>query len=253
VRRREFLFTVAAAQAAQMTGSLVLDIKSGRILHGAGTIDTYRFHPGSSVKPFTSVAILDTGPAPEMRCGGELQIGLRRLHCSHPETALTLDLPAAIAYSCNNYFARAAGRVDPPRLANAFRRFGLNVQLPEKPEQRQLLALGEWGLACSLAELARAYAQLSLLRKAGGEVYRALWDGLEAATEYGTARFAQPPALRVAGKTGTSVNAARTSTHALFAGWAPASDPRIVVAVLAAGRGGSDAAPMARPLFERYT
>ena len=53
--------------------------------------------------------------------------------------------------------------------------------------------------------------------------------------------------VQVAGKTGTA-EVADAEPHAWFAGFAPADDPQVVVAVLVenAGTGGSVAAPIAR-------
>ena len=75
--------------------------------------------------------------------------------------------------------------------------------------------------------------------------------GLEAAAEYGTARLASPRGIKVAGKTGTSLDAAAGQAHAWFAGFAPADAPRVALVVfLEQGTGARDAAPVARALFE---
>jgi cell division protein FtsI/penicillin-binding protein 2 len=252
VNRRDFLVAFAGFAQPEPAASVVLDVKTARPLHESGNIHSRRFHPGSAAKPFTAVAILGDGRDFRLPCTGDLRIGSRRLTCSHPVTTGPVDLTVGIAYSCNAYFCRAAAQLDSQRLTEAFRRFGLDPQVPSIPEQRQLLAIGEWGLTCTIAELALAYRRLAVQRKEDHGEYRALWDGLEAATVYGTARLAQPRGLRVAGKTGTSPDSSRAGTHALFAGWAPAADPAIVVAVFSRGSGGSDAAPLARTLFERY-
>jgi peptidoglycan glycosyltransferase len=70
----------------------------------------------------------------------------------------------------------------------------------------------------------------------------------------GTGTRAQIPGVTVAGKTGTAQNAG--SPHAWFIGFAPAEDPRIVVAVLVENGGGDDrgtggrvAAPVAQAVM----
>lgn len=84
----------------------------------------------------------------------------------------------------------------------------------------------------------------------------------------GTARAIQSADYRIAGKTGTAqvfgleqderYNAdeieERLRDHALFVGFAPAEDPRIVVAVIVenGGSGSSTAAPLAREIMDVY-
>lgn len=89
----------------------------------------------------------------------------------------------------------------------------------------------------------------------------ALRTGMEAAVENGTARFAQIPGMRVAGKTGTAqVRAQGGTLHlAWFIGYAPAEDPQIAIAVMLEGTeladnyaGGTTAAPVAREIMLKY-
>ena len=84
------------------------------------------------------------------------------------------------------------------------------------------------------------------------------WDFLHASltevTRTGTAAWAFSGfPIPTAGKTGTAQSPPGDS-HAWFAGWAPASDPEIVVAVLIeqGGGGGTAAAPVARAIMEAY-
>jgi penicillin-binding protein 2 len=84
------------------------------------------------------------------------------------------------------------------------------------------------------------------------ETLAALRDGMEAVVaEGGTAHRIASPDYTIAGKTGTA-QAPRGDDHAWFAGYAPAEDPKIVVAVLVehGGHGGATAAPIARRVFD---
>ncbi len=64
------------------------------------------------------------------------------------------------------------------------------------------------------------------------------------------ARLAAVEGVRVAGKTGTAAMPGRASTHAWFAGWAPAEAPEIALAVFVEqGSGGASAAPIAARVF----
>lgn len=69
----------------------------------------------------------------------------------------------------------------------------------------------------------------------------------------GTGVLARVPDLVVAGKTGTAQNP-HGEDHAWFVGFAPASDPEIVVVVLIenVGHGGTFAAPVAREIIRTY-
>ena len=69
----------------------------------------------------------------------------------------------------------------------------------------------------------------------------------------GTGKKGRVEGIQMAGKTGTVQNP-QGETHAMFAGFAPYTDPKIVVYVLAehAGGGGEVAAPIAGDLIEYY-
>lgn len=81
-----------------------------------------------------------------------------------------------------------------------------------------------------------------------------LVDSLVAVVEGGTAKAAQIPGIRVAGKTGSSEHAQGARTHGWFVGFAPAENPKIAIAVVmeAAGHGGAVAVPVAKQILERY-
>jgi peptidoglycan glycosyltransferase len=98
-----------------------------------------------------------------------------------------------------------------------------------------------------------------VLRKAGPAVWLEPISSQTAATltalmievvKSGTGTGAALKGVQVAGKTGTA-EVAEAETHAWFAGFAPAEDPRVVVAVLVenAGTGGGVAAPIARKVI----
>ncbi|SNX54617.1 penicillin-binding transpeptidase domain-containing protein [Thermoanaerobacterium sp. RBIITD] len=71
--------------------------------------------------------------------------------------------------------------------------------------------------------------------------------------QQGTGTAAQIPGITVAGKTGTAENPHGTA-HAWFVGFAPAENPKIVVAVIVenGGAGGAVAAPIAREVMQAY-
>ena len=211
---------------------VLIEVGSGRVLRQEGDV-TRRVAPGSTIKPF----VLQATPArPERVCGRKLRLAGRRMDCVHPRLAMPLSAVEALAYSCNYYFANLAQSIDPERLADTLRKFGFVLaREPSTPEDRQLVALGEFGVTTTPMDLARAYARLGVT------------PGLREAVEVGTAQRAAVKGLAVAGKTGT------TRGHAWFAGYAPADKPAVAVVVLTEeGTGGASAAPEAAKVLEAW-
>lgn len=219
----------------------ILDVVTGRVLLHYGP-EVGRTRPGSTVKPFTLLALLKAGLDPRRRlpCAQRLTIGGRRFDCTHPPIH-TLDAREALAYSCNNYFATAVARLDPRELVLVFQSYGLEVGAIT---DLRLTALGEDSVAVTPSGLARAYRMLA---KAKNPVVD---EGLELATAGGTARLA---GSRWSGKTGTAASANRISLQGWFAGWTPRVSPEhVMVVFLPVGRGASDAAPAAKRLYESW-
>ena len=77
-------------------------------------------------------------------------------------------------------------------------------------------------------------------------------DEMIAVVQSGTGRAAALPGITVAGKTGSAENP-HGKSHAWFVGFAPAEQPRVVVAVVLEnqGSGGAKAAPLAREILRR--
>jgi cell division protein FtsI/penicillin-binding protein 2 len=190
----------------------LLEAGTGRVV--AARDPEVRAFPGSTVKPFVPVA----GFFP---CAGTLRIGVRHFDCTHPPARGPLTREEAIALSCNCYFAAAALSIPVLQLRQALHEF--DAELAETPAQRQLQAIGSWGVSASPLSMARAYRRL--LRTA--------------------AKNSRLPA-GFTGKTGTTAGAA------WYAGWAPESSPRQVVAVLTGGRGATDAKPAAGEILSRW-
>ena len=264
---------VERVMAGRSGTAVVADVDSGRLLAhyrlevAARTLAS----PGSTVKPFTLAALLEAGKLDAQTtlvCRRRVRLAGQELNCTHVETAEPLDPVAALAYSCNYFFAHFGRFLEAHDLAEAFRRAGLgspsglvqteatgNVRVASTVEEKQLEALGHWGVETTPLALLAAYRQLALRRKRerGNSQLAPVFAGLEAATEYGTGQSARPEGLRVAGKTGTSRARAGEWTQAWFVGYAPADNPEIVLVVFVErGRGGADAAPLAREIFAAW-
>ncbi len=265
---------VDQAMSGRQGCAVVLDVESGRLLaqHRLDLAARRLVPPGSTLKPFTLLALLDSGIVradSRLACGHELRIAGRRMDCTHPATAEPLDAAAALAYSCNNYFAHFAGMLPDGRLVRVFERAGLatrtglaasevagHIRPSHGLEDQLLQALGEARIEVTPLGLAEAYRRLALRRGESGSDRMELtpiFAGLEASVSFGMGRAAAPDRVTVAGKTGTAAAVEGPWTHAWFAGYAPADRPEIVVVVfLERGRGGADAAPIARQIFSAW-
>jgi cell division protein FtsI (penicillin-binding protein 3) len=248
------------------------------------------FEPGSTLKPFTAAAALEAGiVTPEtviQTAPGQLTIGNRTIRDAHPHGALSVM--QVIQKSSNIGAAKIALSLPSQTMWNLFRNVGFGVT-PEsgfpgesrghvrpygtwKPIEQATMSYGH-GISVSLLQLARAYTifasdgqlvPLTLQKRDGPvettrvlkpETARSLRRMLELAVQPGgTAPKAQIAGYRVGGKTGTAHKIeGRGYTNkyiSSFVGLAPASHPRLIVAVMidepSAGQyyGGAVAAPV---------
>ncbi len=248
------------------------------------------FEPGSTLKPFTIAAALESGAIrPDtviQTAPGSLTLGPNTIHDAHPHGALTveqviqkssnvgaakiaLSLPSATLWQMlsDSGFGTAPNTGFPGEVAGRLR-----PAKTWKPIEQATMAYGH-GISVNLVQLARAYTVFSSdgelkpvsLLKGGGVVAgrpvlkadtaRAVRHMLELAVgPGGTAPKAQVPGYRVAGKTGTAHKLeGRGYTNkyvSSFVGFAPASGPRLIVAVMidepsaGAHYGGEVAAPV---------
>ena len=252
--------------------AVVLDVASGKILaaYHPETAAQRLALPGSSIKPFTLLALLDSGKVDDrttLLCKRPLAISGHKLDCTHPEMQQPFDPATALAYSCNSYFTTVATRLTPSDLRDSFLKYGFgspsglarkeetgNVALANTLAQLQLEAIGEWGIWVTPLELLRGYRMLAQLALKHDEKLTPLFAGLEGATSYGMGRMAQPDsAMKISGKTGTSLSDEGPWRHGWFAGYAPANQPKIALIIfLEKGNGPVDAAGVAREIFGAY-
>ena len=269
MRRRDFLTGLLAnrplrswlpayAAAQDHVCALVLNIADRRLVSAINPELARRWlaAPGSAIKPFTLLALLESGKltdTDQYLCPRRLLIEGRSLNCSHPESPLPMNVSRAIAYSCNCAVAHFSERFAPGELPGFLERMGLasaRIYRPATAAACQLQALGESGLAVTPLELLLAYRRLALM--VHQLVFQPVLEGLEGAVEFGTAQCAMLDRIRVAGKTG-SVETAIGLRVAWFAGFAPSRAPEVAVTVLVQGRsGGADAAPVAGELLRAH-
>jgi len=254
---RELLSAVTEYKAS--SGSAVaIDIKTGEVLalvnqpsynpnnRSRKDVPNFRnravtdvFEPGSTVKPFTVAAALDSGKwkaySKVDTSPGYLRIGSKSIR--DMSNYGVIDLGKIISKSSNVGASKLALSLDENYLSSFFRKAGLGQatgvgfpgesvgMLPAKQKWRQIeiatLSYG-YGLSVTALQLAQAYAilgsggikrQVSLLKVNGdvpGErvmdetIARQVVNMMEGVVDVkGTAKKARVPGYRVAGKTGT--------------------------------------------------
>ena len=232
---------------------------------------TDSFEPGSTMKPFTVSLALEKGqvqPNTQMVIGAKYLIGPKPITDTHPYGVLTVA--QIIQKSSNIGTAKLAMNTSPQEMWDLYTAAGFG-QAPKigfpgavsgtlhpykkwVPSDQARIAFG-YGVSTSLFQLARAYTifardgelvPLTIERspefKPGTSVISAktaieMRGMLETVTEPGgTAIKAQAEGFRVGGKTGTAHKLVGkgygNKYRAYFAGLAPISAPRIVVAVM---------------------
>jgi len=257
---------------AKLPGAFVIvDIATRAVLaaHGMDLASNRLEAPGSTLKPFLLMALLETGkldPKQQFICRRPLKIGSAQMDCTHPAEVRQLDAAEAIAYSCNSYVAQLAPRLNGVELLELLRRAGFDtasglvaqeahgrIALPANLEELQLEALGYHGIEVTPLELLEAYRKLALRkRKEDLGVDAPIFSGLEGAVTFGMAHAASVDGMKIAGKTGTSVARNTQQTHGFFVGYAPAQKPEIAVVVFLAQGRGLDAATIAQPVFSAF-
>ena len=252
--------------------AVVVDVASGHILADYHPEAAARrlARPGSAFKPFTLLAMLQSGKlrsTDSFVCRRNLHVGPHDLSCSHPQTG-PLQAVSALAYSCNDFFATFGLRLTAEDLRAAFTNAGFaspsgfvsnevvgSIHLARNDEEREMQAIGEGDMRVTPLEMLAGYRNLALRRTAAdtSEAERTVFLGLEAATDYGMARLASSADMKVAGKTGTSRTDQGAWTNAWFSGYAPANKPRIAVVVfLEKGTGPGDAAVLGGEIFRAW-
>lgn len=218
---------------------------------------------------------------------GFLRVGRATIHDAHPQGLITVS--EVIQKSSNVGAAKMALSLQPQYLWSTFNQMGfgspVNIGFPGeatgrlrpykswRPIEQATMSYGH-GISLSLIQLARAYTvfandgeirPVSLLKvkehPVGQQVFsastaRSVRDMLETVVQVGgTAPYAQVMGYRVAGKTGTAHKLdvggyAADRYVSSFVGMAPASNPRLIIAVMidepSGGKyyGGTVAAPV---------
>jgi cell division protein FtsI (penicillin-binding protein 3) len=230
------------------------------------------FEPGSTVKPFVVAAALEGGyvsPNATFATQGTYQIGRNTVKDVHNYG--TLDLTHVIKKSSNVAVSMMALKMPPKYFWGVYHRLGFGTSagsgFPGEASgtlldykrwhdfDRAILSFG-YGLSSSALQLARAYTALaddgilhsvSLLKREEDDDTVRIFSAKTAKSvrkmmesvlmKDGTAYEARVDGYSAAGKTGTVKKAGargytEKSYFAVFAGMAPAKDPRLIIVVM---------------------
>jgi cell division protein FtsI (penicillin-binding protein 3) len=233
------------------------------------------FEPGSTIKPFTVIAGLESGlfmpTSPIDTAPGTFRVGRHVIRDIHNYGRL--DVTGVIEKSSNVGATKIALAMDPQQLWNVFNEVGFGhlaeVELPGESLGRltdyrnwreidqATLAFG-YGMSVNALQLVRAYGAIasggmlypvSILRSKGQPpgvrvisqpTAAAVRVMLERVVESGTGKSAQVYGYRVAGKTGTvhknnEGGYSEDQYRSLFVGFMPVSAPRVAAVVVIDG------------------
>jgi cell division protein FtsI (penicillin-binding protein 3) len=224
----------------------------------AAALDHGRYHRGSSIDTSPGYMMVSGHAVKDIRNYGVLDLpGILRKSSNVGATRIAMSLePEELWQSLTDYgFGQPSGVSFPGESAGYFRHFS-----QWQPLDHATMGFG-YGMSMSITQLARAYTvianqgrllELSLLRKEpvaarANEISRHVMKAataqqlLQMMTEVvgpeGTAQQAAVAGYRVAGKTGTAKKSIdggyqKDDYVSVFAGIAPASNPRLVMAVM---------------------
>jgi len=243
--------------------------RKGPALRNRAMVDT--FEPGSTMKPFTVALALDSRKITmnTMFDTGNGQYRFKGATISDVSRNGVINVADIVRRSSNIGMAMLSERLSAKDMWTTFSQLGFG-RAPEtnfpgmaagrlrpwerwRPIEQATMAYG-YGLSVSLLQMAQAYTvfardgdmvSLSLVKREGEatskqvfspQVARQVRAILEAAAGPDGAKLAQVQGYRVAGKSGTArkiVDGKYSRSHyrSSFVGFAPASNPRIVVAV----------------------
>jgi len=230
------------------------------------------FEPGSTMKPFTMAAALDSGKFKVddivYTSPGHYTIGKYKI--SDIRDNGWLDLPGIITKSSNVGISKIARELEPEQMWSVFDSFGFGRPTgSEFPGEvagyfnhptlwhhiEQASVSYGYGLSVSALQLVRAYSAIAnhgamppvsfiavetpepTQQVLEADIAESVQAMLERAVLKGTGHRAKVPGYRVAGKTGTSHRSqsggyAEDRYISLFAGFAPVSDPELAAVVV---------------------
>lgn len=284
---------------------IVIDPQTGRIRAVVNPEIAFgeSLPPGSTIKPFTTLAALNTGILDNdstTLCREEYSHDTFHTVCAHPRGLTPLNPTDALAYSCNYFFGKVGEKLSEPAFSATLSQFGFGKKTGVNfhGEANGKLVRGAWRSQNAIGETDNFHAtpiQVLIAYSAianGGSLFvpqlsaptefqsgratpvpidvdqrKLVIKGMRGAVRYGTAESASLYSLPnyIFGKTGTATQINGFRTQGWFVGFASdlndaapedleleASHIKLGVLVFLAKAHGSDAAKVARRVFEEY-
>jgi cell division protein FtsI/penicillin-binding protein 2 len=226
---------------------LLLDAHSGRVLAWRWADPQAPIPLGSLVKPFTA---LTYGEHHGFRYPAHICRGTAT-GCWLPHGHGAVDLPSAIAYSCNSYFRLLTAGMTAFEVSPTAMRFGFEPPPPETSGP----ALAGIGNRWLISPLSMARAYLELVRRRDQPGVRQILVGMAQSAKQGTGAEVDralpfPDALV---KTGTAMcsHAKRAPGDGFAIVMSPSDDPQILLMVRVHGVAGAEAAKTAGQMLSR--
>ena len=230
------------------------------------------YPPGSTIKALSSMAIIEAGVDRNYVDTGTITVEGKPYKNASGKVNGKLDLEKALVKSSNVYFVAKSLASGPQVFKDVFDNFAFNKKIPFELDVKTSHSEFQWGMdknelalesfgqgkmTVSPPHLAMAYGAIAnqgnmmrahivkkvvspsgsvvkdnegeLLEKLSSLNAQTVSDYLEScASSYGADRIS---GIKMCGKTGTA-ESAKASTHAWFAGFAPAQNPDFVVVVV---------------------
>lgn len=226
---------------------LLLDARTGRVLASRWDHPDTPIPMGSLLKPFAALAFGEQHnyQYPTHTCRGT------STGCWLPRGHGDVDLPAAIAHSCNSYFRVLTENLSTADVSPTAARFELD---PPGPETAGLEFAG-LGSHWRTSPLRLAHAYLELVRQRQQPGVTQILDGMALSARRGTGVAVQRefPSPGVLAKTGTAVctHSRRAPGDGFALALMPADDPQILLMVRVHGVPGAKAAKTAGQMLRR--
>jgi hypothetical protein len=282
--------TALAALGGKLGGVAVIKPSDGSVLALAGLAVSAPQPPGSTFKIITLAAALQNKVATPsssypVRTSATLS-GVTLGNASGESCGGSLTV--SFAHSCNSVFAPLGAKLGAKKLVAAAEAFGFNdtpavpaakpSTIPKASQLKDAIAVGSSAIGqnkdlatpLGMAEVGATIgnrgvhvkpriiksAKVHRNRAVSGKVAGQVRDMMVAVISSGTGTAGGLPGVQVAGKTGTAELVANSKNpkdaDAWFVAFAPASKPKVAVAVMlvGAGFGGTAAAPVARKVLQ---